>query len=104
MMVKIWSMSQEQMTLDLDAICNRVIHAGLNASVEFNDEEEAYVLNIGAVCGDFQIAPGFLWSIDGEQRVLAHPDRLNTCRSDGTPVTWENATDEERIVLGYVTV
>lgn len=95
-------MSKEYFTLDFDEICNRAAHAGMNASVSYHDEEEAYVLSIESDCGDFQIAPGFRWNIEGEERILAHPERLNAYRTDGTEITCDNASDEERSILEYM--
>jgi hypothetical protein len=83
-------------------------NSGISASLDYYEDEEAYVLNVGEPITDgiykgksnLQIAPGFLYQRSRdkdssvEQEILAYTNRVMIFTPDGNPAKPESADDQ----------
>lgn len=79
--------------------------SGITASLDYHEDEEAYVLNVGEPIADgvykgkssLQIAPGFLHrrpsNTPAQPEILAYADRVMIFTPDGTPAEPESESD-----------
>lgn len=97
----------KQSVINLEAFYDELRNSGITASLDYYEDEEAYVLNVGEPITDgvnkgksnLQIAPGFLYerpcgNNPAEQEILAYTDRVAVLTPDGYPAKPESANDQ----------
>lgn len=98
----------KQSVINLGAFYTELRNSGIAATLDYYDEEEAYVLNVGEPMTDgvykgksnLQIAPGFLYQhshdkgVSVEQEILAYTNRVMVFTPDGNPAKPESANDQ----------
>ena len=97
----------KQSVINLETIYDELRTSGIHATLDYNEDEEAYVLNVGEPIAEgrykgksgLQIAPGFLYErTTGKNTVvpeiLAYTDRVMIFTADGNPATPKSANDQ----------
>lgn len=98
----------KQPVINLETFYAELRNSGIAASLDYYDDEEAYVLNVGEPIADgiykgksgLQIAPGFLYKhsrdsgFSEEQEILAYTNRVMIFTPDGNPAKPESADDQ----------
>jgi hypothetical protein len=93
--------------INLEKFYAELRDSGITASLDYYDDEEAYVINVGEPIAEgvykgksnLQIAPGFLYErASGDNpaasEILAYTDRVMVFTPDGNPAKPESANDQ----------
>ena len=100
--------------IDLEEFRTELLESGIPATLDYDTDEEAYVLNVGDPIADgiykgkstLQIAPGFLYDRSSEStpqasRILAYADRIIVFTPNGNLAEPKSAG--ERVVFDKLT-
>ena len=93
--------------INLEVFHNALRDSGIPATLDYYEDEEAYVLNVGEPIPDgaykgkssLQIAPGFLYQRADDKNpsapeILAYTDRVMIFTPDGKPAKPESENDK----------
>lgn len=105
--VKVWSSNWTECTThDLvifDALLDDLLQAGIKASIDFNVDGDAYVIKVECTTGTcFEIGPGTLTEINGQEVLTSRVSGLNVYREDGSILTFSEANEFEAFILTVI--
>lgn len=100
----------KQSVINLEEFYAELHNSGITATLDYQEDEEAYVINVGEPIADglykgkssLQIAPGFLYERSSGKNIvvpeiLAYTNRVMIFTPDGNPATPES--ENEKIVF-----
>jgi hypothetical protein len=96
----------KQSVINLEEFYAELHNSGITATLDYYEDEEAYVINVGEPIADglykgkssLMIAPGFLYERSSKNivvpEILAYTNRVMIFTPDGNPATPESANDK----------
>lgn len=97
-----WTVSTQHELIIFEALQNDLLDAGIKASTVFNEDGDAYVIKVESEEGDFEIGPGTLTFINGQEVLTSRVSGLNVYREDGSTVEFNESTDFEAFILTII--
>lgn len=97
-----WTVSTQHELIIFDALQSDLLEAGVKASTVFNEDGDAYVIKVESGEGNYEIGPGTLTLINGQEVLTSRVTGLNVYREDGSTVEFSESTEFEVFILTII--
>lgn len=97
-----WTESSTHEVILFDSLKEDLINAGIPADIVFNEDGDAYVIEVKGNQGVLEIGPGTLTSINGNPVLTSRASGINVYRPSGETVPPETADAFEADVLSVI--